>query len=237
MRKFLIAIGILIAQTSFAQIGNVHMNGAPARLSGYSGVEGSPYLFDDWARADIGTTNAGLKESVAYRFNIHENELEVINEAGNTIILNKNYLEYVMLERPSLIIATSGGSASGLLTKLLFKKGFEFIRGVNANDLINVLAEGKKYSLVRRFYSDLVTPPKNSYAPTAGKMFVFEESFYLIDENEEVTSVKARTNSIIKALHESDQELAKSIIKENTLSLDREDHLVIFFQKLSEVLK
>jgi hypothetical protein len=45
--------------------------------------------------------------------------------------------------------------------------------------------------------------------------------------------VRIRTNNILKSLRESDQELAKTIIKENKLDLSREDHLVIFFQKLN----
>lgn len=231
MRKLFLAAAILISNVGFAQISNISLNGAPARLTAYEGVEGSPYLFEDWAKADIGTTNAGLKENVAYLFNIHDNELEVINEAGNKIYLNKDFVEYAMLERPSILIAT--GSA-GQLTKLLFKKGYEMIKGVDEKDLVNVIAEGKKYTLVRKYYSDLVTPPKNSYAPTAGRMFVFEESYYLIDSDENVSTVRSKTNNIIKSLHEQDQAKAKEIIKEGKLDLSREDHLVIFFQKLNE---
>jgi hypothetical protein len=230
MKKTLIIAGLLLSQSTFAQISNVNLNGAPARLTSYTEVDGSPYLFDDWAKADIGTTNSGIKENVAYRFNVHDNELEVINEAGNNIFLNKDYVEYALLERPSILIATG---TPGMLTRLLVKKGFEFVPGVGPKDLVNVIAEGEKYTLIRRFYSDLVTPPKNSYAPTAGRMFVFEETFYLIDSNEKVESVRAKTNNILKSLKESDQELAKSIIKENKLDLSREDHLVIFFQKLN----
>lgn len=231
MKKVLIVIGLLFTQASFAQISNLDMNGAPARLSGYDGVEGSPYLFDDWARADVATTNAGLKENVAYKFNIFENEFEVINEAGNKIFLNKNYVEYMLLERPSIVIANS---TDGLLTKLLFKKGFDQIKGVKEDDFVNVLAEGEKYTLVRQYTTDLVTPPKNSYAPTPGKMFVFEEKFYLVSDAKEASSVRNRTNNIIKALDDADQTVAKKIVKENNLDLSREDHMVIFFQKLNE---
>ena len=85
---------------------------------------------------------------------IYENELEVINEAGNKIYLNKAYIEYAMLERPSIIIAN--GSNEGMLTKLLFKKGYGMISGVKDTDLVNVIAEGKKYTLVRKFQTDLV---------------------------------------------------------------------------------
>lgn len=231
MRKLFLAAAILISNVGLAQISNVSLNGAPARLTAYEGVEGSPYLFEDWAKADIGTTNAGLKENVAYLFNIHDNELEVINEAGNKIYLNKDFVEYAMLERPSILIATGTG---GQLTKLLFKKGYDMIKGVDEKDLVNVIAEGKKYTLVRKYYSDLVTPPKNSYAPTAGRMFVFEESYYLIDSDDNVSTVRNKTNNILKSLHEKDQAKAKEIIKEGKLDLSREDHLVIFFQKLNE---
>lgn len=232
MKKLLMVAGLLIAQYADAQITNINLNGAPARLSGYDGVEGSPYLFDDWGKAEVGTTNAGLKENVSYKFNIHDNELEVINEAGNPIFLNKDFVEYVVLERPANLLAS--GIPAGMLPKLLFKKGFDMVRGIEANDLVNVLAEGKNYTLIRKFYSDLVTPPKNSYAPSQGKMFVFEESYYLIDKNEKVTSVKSRTNSIVGALSATDQELAKKLIKEHKLDLGREDHLVIFLEKMNE---
>ncbi len=233
MKKLLIVAGLLFAQYAEAQISNINLNGVPARLSGYDGVEGSPYLFDEWGKAEVGTTNAGLKENVSYKFNIHDNELEVINEAGNPIFLDKDFIEYAILERPGSLLAL--GVPAGMLPKLLFKKGFEMVRGIEANDLVNVLADGKNYTLIRKFYSDLVTPPKNSYAPSQGKMFVFEESFYLIDKNEKVTSVKSRINSILGGLSESDQELAKKIIKENKLDFGREDHLVIFFEKMNEV--
>ena len=232
MKKILIAVTMLVSQFSVAQISNVNMNGVPARISSYNGIEGSPYLFQDWAKADIGTTNAGLKENVAYRLNVHDNELEVINEAGNTIYLDKDYVEYAVLERPSILIATG---QEGMLPNLLFKKGFDMVKGVGPNDLVNVVAEGEKYTLIRKYYTDLVTPPVNSYAPSPGKMFVFEENFFLIDSDENVQSVRNKTKSVLKALREEDQAKAKELIKENKFDLSREDHLTLFFQKLNEV--
>lgn len=231
MKKFLILAFIVLSNSAIGQISNLNMNGAPARLTPYTGIEGSPYLFEDWSRANIGLTNTGLKENVAYKFNIYENELEVINEVGNTIYLTKDFVEYVEMERPSILL--SNAQQQGLLPKLLFKKGFDSVKGIRADDLVNVIAEGNKYTLIRKFYADLVTPPKNTYTPTAGKMFVFEETFYLIDSNEKVSDVKNRTNVILKALNPEDQEMAKQIIKERKLDLGREDHLVIFFTDLN----
>lgn len=231
MKRLFILCAMLVSQLSMAQISNLNLNGAPARLNSYSSVDGSPYLFEDWSKASIGTSNAGLKEDVAFRFNVHDNELEVINEAGNAIYLDKDFVEYAVLNRPAVMLATE---SEGMLPSLLFKKGFDFVKAINPKDLVNVLAEGKKYTLIRRFYSDLVTPPKNSYSPTPGQMFVFEESFYLIDSDENVESVRNKTNNIIKALHDEDQAMAKDIVKQFKLDLSREDHLVVFFQKLNE---
>ncbi len=231
MKKFFLIIPFLVCQFAFGQISNVDMNGSPARLIAYNGIEGSPYLFDDWSKAKIGTTNAGLKENISYKFNIHDNELEVISETGNKINLSKEYVEYAILERPSILIADN---SSGLLPQLLLKKGFGFVKGLEDNDFVNVISEGKNYTLIRKFYADLVTPPKNSYAPTPGRMFVFEETFFLIVPNDEYVQVKNRTNSILKVLQIKDQEKAKEIIKEGKLDLSREDHLVIFFSKLNE---
>ena len=232
MKKYLVVIGLLFSQNAFSQISNIDFNGAPARLTAYSDIDGSPYLFADWAKADIGTTNAGLKEDVAYRFNIYDNELEVVNEAGNKIYLNKDYVEYVVLQRPSILIAEG---APGLLPNLLMKKGFDYIKGIGPKDLVNVLAEGEKYSVVRKFYTDLVTPPKNSYAPTPGRMFVFEESYYLINSKMEAVSVNNKTNSFLKAMNPADLEKAKEILKVGKYDLSREDHIVLFFTEFNKI--
>ncbi|GAA0879687.1 hypothetical protein GCM10009119_26560 [Algoriphagus jejuensis] len=232
MKKALVVLVWLISHGAFAQIVNLDLNGVPARLTPYTDVDGSPYLFEDWSEATISTTNGGVKEGVAFRFNIHDNALEVVNEAGNTIVLDKDYVEYVVLQRPPALIVQS--VTPGLLPNLLFKKSFEFIKGIKADDLINVLAEGEKYTLIRRFYSDLVTPAKNSYAPTAGSRFVFEETFYLINDNDVVSTVKAKTNVILKSLNPTDSEQGKRLVKDQKLDLRREDHLVIFFSELNK---
>lgn len=232
MKVLLVLLGLVISTHSFSQISNINLNGVPLRLSQYEGVEGSPYLFEDWGKATIGTTNSGLRENVSYKFNAYSNELEVINDSGTAIILTNDFVQYAILERPASLLAS--GVPAGMLPKLLFKKGFEVGKAIQSNDLVNVLHEGKNYTLIRRFYSDLVIPPKNSYAASQGQMFVFEETYYLLNKNAKVSSVKNKTNSIVAALAESDQELAKKIIKENKLDLAREDHLVIFFQKINQ---
>lgn len=219
---------LLLTNELNAQISNLTFNGAPAKLMQYEGVDGSPFLFVEWGKATIGTTNSGLKENISYRFNVYENEFEVINEAGNTILLTKDFIDFAYLERPI------GMLEAGMLPKLLFKKGFEFVKGIELNDFVNVIAEGKNHTLIRKFSTDLVTPPQNSYAGTVSKSFMPQETFYLIDDKENVRIVRNRNSSILGALEQSIQAEAKKIVKDSKFNLGREDHLVRFFELLNE---
>lgn len=229
MRKIIaLVLSILLGNQVFGQISNLSLNGVPARLMQYQGIDGSPYLYDAWGKATIGTNNSGLKENISYRFNVYENEFEVINEAGNTILLTKDYVDFAYLERPP------GALEEGMLPKLLFKKGFEFVKGIGFNQFVNVITEGKNYTLIRRYSTDLVTPPQNSYAGTVAKTFMPQETFYLIDQLKNVRLVRNRNSNILGALEESSQDAAKKLVKESKFDLSREDHLVRFFQILNE---
>lgn len=218
---------LLFGNQVYAQISNFSLNGVPAKLMQYQGVDGTPYLYDAWSRATIGTSNAGLKENISCRFNVYDNDFEVINEAGNTILLNKDYVDFAYIERPPGMIE------AGMLSKLLFKKGFEIVKGIVFNQFVNVIAEGKNYTLIRKFSTDLVTPPQNSYAGTVSKTFMPQETFYLIDGQSNVRIVRNRNSNILGALAESKQDEAKKIMRESKFDLNREDHMVLFFQILN----
>ncbi|WP_162098449.1 hypothetical protein [Nitritalea halalkaliphila] len=204
------------------------MNGVPARVTPYSGIEGSPYLFDEWSVADITLRGGEVKEKVSMKVNTFENELEIMNEQGTRIILEKKQVRKVKLERP----AGKFSPEKGDVRVLTFQNGYEGLRGVGQEDFVNVLAEGNYYTVVRTYRTTLQEPVKNSYAPTPGKMFVFGENLYLLGVNKEAQSVRAKTSSIVKALEPEDRALAKSIIKNRSLNLSREDHLITFFEEL-----
>ncbi|EIM75704.1 hypothetical protein A3SI_12694 [Nitritalea halalkaliphila LW7] len=228
--KKVVFLGLMLglALTSQAQIANLNMNGVPARVTPYSGIEGSPYLFDEWSVADITLRGGEVKEKVSMKVNTFENELEIMNEQGTRIILEKKQVRKVKLERP----AGKFSPEKGDVRVLTFQNGYEGLRGVGQEDFVNVLAEGNYYTVVRTYRTTLQEPVKNSYAPTPGKMFVFGENLYLLGVNKEAQSVRAKTSSIVKALEPEDRALAKSIIKNRSLNLSREDHLITFFEEL-----
>jgi len=231
MKNIILIISVLISTNAIGQISNINLNGVPARTGSYQGVEGSPYLFDDFSNADLSIKGGKMHESVPVRFNIHENEMEAINDNGNKLILDKKSIEFFILERPRVLVK------DGMLTKLVFKKGYGQIKGVTENDFVNVLGEGAGYNLVRKYYSNLISPPTNSYAPSPGKMFIFEETLYLLDESGNVKSVRANNKKITNGVSKDDKNLAKEIIKENKLDLSKESHIILFFNKMDDSKK
>ncbi|MGY6559677.1 MAG: hypothetical protein ACXIT9_10410 [Nitritalea sp.] len=229
--KKVFVLGLLLALgfSGQAQIANLNMNGVPVRATPYSGIDGSPYLFDDWSYADITLRGGEVKERVSMKVNTFENELEIMNEQGTRFILEKKQVRKVSLERP----AGKFSPDKGELRTLNFQSGYDGLRGVTADDFVNVLAEGNYYTVVRTFRTTLQEPVKNSYAPSPGKMFVFGENIYLLGVNKEAESVRLKNNSILKALAPEDRALAKSILKNRNLNLSREDHLVTFIEELN----
>jgi len=233
MKKLLILVCFFSAWQVEAQIANLNMNGVPVKATPYSNIDGSPYLFDEWTKADISFKNGDVKEKISLKMNLYDNEIEVITDAGNRIYLDKKYVSNFKIFRPEANIDRSRGD----LNVITFKNGFSGIKGIDENAFVNVLAEGDFYTLVRKYKTGLVEPPNNSYSPTPGKMFVAEQGLFIVNSDGEVSSAKAKTNSIIKSLDNSDQALGKSIAKEQKLDLSREDHLVRFFTDLNEAKK
>lgn len=233
MKKLLIVVCFFTVLQIDAQIANLNMNGVPVRSTPYSNIDGSPYLFEEWSKADISFKNGDVKEKISLKMNLYDNEIEVITDAGNRIYLDKKYVSSFKINRPEANIDRSKGD----LQVLTFKNGFSGIKGIDENAFVNVLAEGDSYTLIRKYKTGLVEPPNNSYSPTAGKMFVAEQGIFIKNSKGEISSSKAKTNSIIKSLDDSDKALGKNIAKEEKLDLSREDHLVRFFNDLNKAKK
>lgn len=213
---------------------NVNINGVgiSSKLDSYDGIGGTPYLFEDWSKAEIHLTTGGIKEEVPARMNVFENELEIVSETGTHLFLDKNTLAYALLLRPAIV---PDKKSSGLLPSLLFKTGFGSVKGIENHDLVNVLAEGERYTLIRKFTIKLVHPEKSSYASGQGSKFVSEVEFYLIKKDGRTLVVHNRTGAILKAIDSEDQEAANQLVKERSLDLSTEVHLVEFFNTLNGV--
>lgn len=211
---------------------NVNINGVgfSSKLDSYDGIGGSPYLFEQWTKADIHMTKGDVKKEVSARLNAFENELEVISETGTHLFLDKNTLDYVVLLRPATV---PDKKSSGRLPSLLFKTGFDSVKGIENHDLVNVLAEGERYTLIRKFNTKLVHPEKSSYASGQGSKFVSEVEFYLIKKDGKTLVVQNRTGAVLKAIDSEDQEAANQLVKERSLDLSTEVHLVEFFNMLN----
>ncbi|EIM75731.1 hypothetical protein A3SI_12859 [Nitritalea halalkaliphila LW7] len=215
---------------SAQQIAQITMDGTPARITPYTGVEGSPYLFKDWVDADITLRNGKVREGVPLKVNIYEGELEVLLDGDNRIILNKRTVDAVKVPRPE----GSFDASKGELPALVFKKGFTGIKGVKEDDFVNVLFESDAYTLIRVYHNTLQEPAKNTYATSPGQIFVVSTSFFLVDREGKSQGVRLAAKPILKALHPDHEQEAKRIVKAEGLKLSREDHVITLLQMLSE---
>ncbi|WP_215225978.1 hypothetical protein [Echinicola shivajiensis] len=227
----LILILGFISFNSFGQIANVEMNGVPLRLSSYDGIQGSPFLFDDWSNASYTMEKGWTKENVPTKINVYEKEILAVTDNGNQIVLDKEQIYSFVLNRPQDNLRDQEGA----MVKMVFRKGFGQISGITESDFINVLIEGSNYTLVRVFENKLETPPKNSYSPSPGKRFIPSESYYLINSSGKAQSVRLNSRSLVKSLDSNDQSIGKQYLKENKLNLNREDHLIQFLVKMNEI--
>lgn len=223
----------LSTHSLFAQGLNVTINGVgiSTQLDSYDEIAGSPYLSEEWSKAEIHLVNGGVKNDIPARFNVFEKELEVVNEEGIHLFLDKNTLDHVLLTQPTI---STGKKSAGSLPELLFKKGFGFVKGVEDQDLVNVLSAGEKYTLIRKFTVKLVHPEKSSYGSGQGSKFVSEVEFFLIRQDGKTLVVNNRNSSILKAIDTSDLAAANQLIKERSLDLSRDDHLAEFFLVLNQ---
>ncbi|WP_200980198.1 hypothetical protein [Echinicola sp. 20G] len=217
-------ICILGVVTSKAQIANLEMNGVPLRVSSYEGIQGTPFLFDDWSNATYTMEKGWTKENVSTKLNVYEKEILAVSDNGNQIILDRAQIHSFVLDRPQDEITEN----EGVLPKLVFEKGWNKIDGVKEDEFVNVMVKGEKYTLVRVFDRKLEDSSQNSYGPGPGKRFVSDVSYYLINGSGEANEVKTRGKSLLKALDPSDQNKGKGFIKDNNLNFNREDHLIQF---------
>ncbi|MGY6559649.1 MAG: hypothetical protein ACXIT9_10270 [Nitritalea sp.] len=232
MKKIgILTLFLALSWSAFAQqIAQLTMDGTPARITPYTGIEGTPYLFKEWVDADITLRNGKVREGVPLKVNIYEGELEVLLDGDNRIILNKRTVDAVKVPRPEGTFDASKGE----LPILVFKKGFIGLKNVKEDDFVNVLFESDAYTLVRVYYNTLQEPAKNTYATSQGQVFVKSSSFFLLDKEGNSQGVRLAAKPILKALHPDHEQEAKRIVKAEGLKLSREDHVITLLQMLSE---
>ena len=73
------------------------VNGRPIINKQYDpDIKGSPFLIDDWSNADLTLVNGKLFMQVKIKLNVENNELNYLDSAHNTVVLNKGIVRKVI---------------------------------------------------------------------------------------------------------------------------------------------
>lgn len=146
---------------------NDQENGNLLYIAQYTDIKGSPFLFDEWMKAELILKNNSRIKDVQLKF---DNYL-------NKFIINKNDTAYEISPSIKEIRFYPSGDT---LSAIVFKNGFSINDNIKANSYLQVLSEGK-ITLLKYSKKDMEEYTEYGDA-TKYKRFV-ERSLYFIYSN------------------------------------------------------
>ncbi len=146
----------------------------------YAGVQGSPYLFSEWAYARIKLVDNRAFDSVLIKLNLFEKKVHFKVD-------DKKEMHVAVRVKEILITDSSSEWAN-----TFFVTGY----GDNENDFFQVISDGKKISLIKRM--EVVTkevkvfnqPPVKEFELQDGKLYLYSKKS-LFEQNKNCAALLA----------------------------------------------
>jgi hypothetical protein len=214
MKKyFILFLFIVTAVTAQAQLSNyVDTGGVPIREQAYAGVQGSPYLDDQFANGTLIFSDTDRQKNIPLRYNVYEGTIETLQE-GRVISFKKN-----LIKGCEIFIKNSITQET---KRYVIMNGFTGIDDYKEDDFF-VVTYQNKVSFITKMNCSL-----NENAATYGnsstiKVFAKKEKDYFIKENGEVIPLNRSNSGLIKAI---DEKKIKDYIKENKLNVKEDEDL------------
>ncbi len=171
MKNFLPILLLIVAVETSAQstVENfATISGQPFFPKTYQDVNGTPYLFDDWAPSTIVLSSGVILRDIRTNFNVVTNELLYIDEKGKTMVANPTVIKQVEANAGSLR---------------------KFVTTEARNTYYEIISTSGKATLMKHHKKVILeTKPYNS--ATVQKNFISNESLMLLHEGT-VTEVKS----------------------------------------------
>jgi hypothetical protein len=127
----------------------------------YSGVEGSPYLSNDWAYARIKLVDSRVYDSVLIKLNLYENKIHFKDENGSERMLSVQMREIEIKDQ------------SSKWNNTVFVSGY----GEDKNVFYQALTDGKKAGLLKKM-NVIITESKVFNGPNQ-KKFDLQDKYYV----------------------------------------------------------
>lgn len=171
----------------------------------YAGVEGSPFLFEEWAYARIKLADGRQFDSVLLRVNLYENKVHFKDETGKERMIGAQ-VKQIMIH-----------DAASKWNNTIFVSGY----GDNQEVFYQALADGKKIGLLKK----LNTIIKESKVFNAPNKKEFEKQDYLYVVSKGTLFPQAKGCSSLMAAFNSDNKVNK-YITDNDIKCNKEKDLI-----------
>ncbi|WP_346236414.1 hypothetical protein ABDK00_015605 [Niabella insulamsoli] len=153
-------------------------------VSAFEGVEGSPFLTDEYHRAFLKTKNGVRFENVWVRFNAFSNEILLQNESQLMALTNVDSLAYTMDVGKKNII---------------FKTGYPAIDGQDNETIYQILAYRENFQFLKYPQKKVETLKKMGLPDQ--RVFVAKPIYYFYNlTNNSIIRVRLNKKSILNAL-------------------------------------
>jgi hypothetical protein len=176
------------------------------------GLDGSPYLQDEWQEGNLNLENGKTAYNIKIRFNLINNDLIFYNEALKRVFV-------VDKETIKSFIVKPGRNDSLLFIKY---KGPEVGFKLRKNDFVHVLYQGK-ISFMVKHWANIVNATDIS-----SKDKVYNKDFYFVNFDKNTDEIKLNYRSIYNLFPNKKKEV-KRIISENKIRKANERNLEILF--------
>lgn len=213
--KFLYCLFILLlfiaAKSASAQFAE-NINGVPMReISGYTNVEGSAFLNDQWAKGMVKMADGRTFKDVLLKYDQVKDELYFKDKKGDTLI-------FVDPVREFKVEYASGDDAH----EKLFRNGYKNIPNSTENSFFEVVSDGTAQLLKRTTKS--IAESKEYNSTTVVKRFDENVKYYII-VSEKVIPIKRDKKSILAALTNKQPQL-ENFMRTNNINLKNDEDLV-----------
>ena len=189
-------------------------NGRPFKLY-YEGVEGTPFMFDEWKLADITLSRGKKFEKIKARVDLCSQEAHFITRNNVEIVTHNGLVTKIVL-----FDSTTAGIDSFTL-----KTGFPAIDNQNENNFYELLSDGRA-QLVKSIRKKIVEK-KNDVSGQVEKEFDSYENYYVFNKGV-IKKIKRDKASVLDLLNDQ-QEKIEEFIKSNNINLKRTDSLIRLF--------
>ena len=212
-------IFLLIIESSTAQFPSDD-DAQKSRGVRYEGIQGNPYLKDEWSDGKITFSSGRILNQFKLKFDCVNNKL-LLQFSGSTFAAESKVKEFVIYQK------------EGRRTdSMVFRKGFPSVGLANNETFYLVLSEGKVMLL--ELYTKNILEEKQMATSDIQRRFIEQESFFILRDGI-MYEVKKERGSLPDILTDRSEEI-KKFIAENQLKMRSGEDFAKVVNKYNKML-